>query len=67
MGVFWGSAMARKPEQHLANMKLLGEWFASGKVKPVISERVSLEQATGAIQRLAGRQAMGKIVVMPGA
>ncbi len=67
MGVFWGSAMARKPEQHLANMKLLGEWFASGKVKPVISERVSLAEAKGAIQRLAGRQAMGKIVVMPGA
>ncbi len=67
MGVFWGAAMARQPEQHLANMKLLGEWFAAGKVKPVISERVSLADAKGAIQRLASRQAMGKIVVLPGA
>jgi len=65
MGVFWGAAMARDPAQHLANMKQLGEWFAAGKVKPVISERVSLNQAKDAIQRLANRQVMGKVVVTP--
>ena len=65
MGVFWGAAMAKNPQQHLANMKQLGAWFAAGKVKPVISERVSLAQAKDAIQRLANRQVMGKVVVTP--
>lgn len=65
LGVFWGSAMARQPEQHLANMKLLGEWFAAGRVKPVISEHVPLDRARDAIQRLADRKVMGKVVITP--
>jgi len=65
LGVFWGDAMRREPAAHLANMKQLGEWFAAGKVKPVISERVPLAGAAAAIQRLADRQAMGKLVVLP--
>jgi len=46
-------------------MKQLGEWFASGKVRPVISERIPLAEAGAAIERLAGRRAMGKLVVLP--
>jgi len=65
LGVFWGDAMRREPAAHLANMKQLAEWFASGKVRPVISERVPLADAGAAIMRLANRQAMGKLVVLP--
>jgi NADPH2:quinone reductase len=65
VGVFWGEAMRREPQQHVANMRKLMQWFAQGKVKPVISERVPLEGAAAAIARLANRQAMGKIVVLP--
>jgi len=65
LGVYWGDAMRREPAAHLANMKQLGEWFAAGKVKPVISERIPLAQASAAIQRVASRQAMGKLVVLP--
>jgi NADPH:quinone reductase-like Zn-dependent oxidoreductase len=36
-------------------------------VRPVISERLALADAGAAIARLAGRQAMGKLVVLPGA
>jgi NADPH2:quinone reductase len=67
IGVFWGDAMRRDPAQHLANMKLLSEWFAAGKVRPVISERVPLAGAADAITRMANRQVMGKVVVLPGA
>lgn len=66
IGVFWGDAMRRDPAQHLANMKLLGEWFTAGKVRPVISERVPLSGAADAIARMANRQVMGKVVVLPG-
>jgi NADPH:quinone reductase len=65
LGVFWGAAVRRDLPAHLANMKQLAQWFAEGKVRPVVSERVPLAEATAAIQRLASRQAMGKLVVLP--
>ena len=67
IGVFWGDAVRRDPAQHLANMRQLAEWFAAGKVRPVISERVPLAGAADAIARMAKRQVMGKVVVLPGA
>ena len=65
LGVFWGAAVRRDLPAHLANMKQLAQWFAEGKVRPVVSERVPLDGAKEAIQRLAARQAMGKLVVLP--
>lgn len=65
LGVFWGSAVRRDPAAHQANMGQLAQWFAQGKVRPVISERVALADTAAAIQRLASRQAMGKLVVLP--
>ena len=53
------SAAARRQHAPLA------DWFAAGRVRPVISERVPLSGATAAIARLANRQAMGKLVVLP--
>uniref|UniRef100_UPI001FE89FCA zinc-binding dehydrogenase n=1 Tax=Burkholderia guangdongensis TaxID=1792500 RepID=UPI001FE89FCA len=65
LGVFWGDAMRRDPAQHMENMRLLGEWFAAGKVKPAITERVPLARAADAIARMANRQVKGKVVVHP--
>jgi NADPH2:quinone reductase len=65
LGVFWGEAMRRDPAQHAANMAQLGRWFAQGLLKPAITERVPLVHAAEAIQRLADRRAMGKLVVLP--
>lgn len=67
LGVFWGEAMRRDPAQHEANMAQLGRWFEQGLLRPAITERVPLDHAAAAIQRLADRQAMGKLVVLPGA
>jgi NADPH2:quinone reductase len=66
LGVFWGDAMRRDPAQHVANMCVLGEWFAAGKVRPAITERVPLARAADAITRIANRQVKGKIIVYPG-
>jgi len=65
LGVFWGAAMARDPKQLIADLQQLAGWFKEGKVKPPVTERVSLEDAADAIERLASRKAMGKIVVLP--
>jgi len=65
VGVYWGESVKHDPEGHLRNVKQLMEWFAAGKVKPSISERVPLGEAAGAMQRLIHRQVMGKVVILP--
>lgn len=65
LGVFWGDAMRRDPAQLLVDVKQLSTWFTEGRFRPPVTERVPLEGAMAAIQRLAGRQAKGKIVVLP--
>jgi NADPH2:quinone reductase len=37
--------------------------YAAGKVRPHVSERFPLERAGEAIAHLAGRKALGKVVV----
>jgi len=40
-------------------------WFAEGKIKPAVSERVSLEEAPAAMLRLLQRKVKGKVVIVP--
>ena len=63
LGVFWGDWVRRNPEGHLQNMELLTGWFESKALKPVISARFDLEHTVQAIEHLASRKAMGKVVV----
>jgi NADPH:quinone reductase len=65
LGVFWGDAMRRDPAQHAANMELLTEWCLSGKVRPAITESISLAGSIAAIARMANRQVRGKVIVKP--
>ncbi|MDO5678841.1 MAG: NADPH:quinone oxidoreductase family protein [Pelistega sp.] len=65
LGVFWGQAVRTYPEVHKANMSILLDWFTQGKIKPAITQRVTLNQAKQAIQDLADRKVQGKIVVLP--
>jgi NADPH2:quinone reductase len=66
LGVFWGEAAKRAPARQRADVERLLAWYAERRIDPVIGERVPLEQAAAAMARLAGRQAMGKIVVVQG-
>ncbi|PVM84605.1 NADPH:quinone oxidoreductase family protein [Caulobacter endophyticus] len=63
VGVFWGAAVARDPAGHAANVRELMDLYATGKIKPYVSERFPLEKAGDAIAHLASRKAMGKVVV----
>jgi len=65
VGVYWGESVKHDPEGHLRNVKQLMEWFAAGKVKPSISERVPLSEAAAAMKRLIHRQVKGKVVILP--
>jgi NADPH2:quinone reductase len=63
VGVFWGDFARRTPKVNAANIAELMQLYAKGAIKPLVSERYPLARAGAAIARLAGRQAMGKIVV----
>lgn len=65
VGVYWGDAKKHDPAGHAENMRQLSAWFAAGKIKPYISERVSLENTAAAMARLTSRQIKGKVVVLP--
>jgi NADPH2:quinone reductase len=66
VGVFWGGFSQRDPKANAANIAELMQLYAQGKIRPLVSERYPLARAGEAIARLAGRQAMGKIVVTMG-
>ena len=63
VGVFWGSFAQRQPQDNAANFQQLFAWHAEGKLKPLVSQTFPLEQAADAINHLAQRKAVGKVVV----
>jgi NADPH2:quinone reductase len=66
VGVFWGAFAQRDPAANAANTRELFALYERGAIRPTISDRVPLERAGEAIAALAGRRAMGKIVVTMG-
>ncbi len=66
VGVFWGAFARRDPKANAANTRALLDLYLKGEIKPVISERFPLEKGAEAISWLAGRKAMGKVVVTIG-
>src|SRR5437764_11786795 len=67
IGVYWGDWVQRDPEGQRRNATLLAAWFAQGKIRPAVSERVALADAPAAMTRLLERKVKGKVVVVPGA
>ncbi|MET0986085.1 MAG: NADPH:quinone oxidoreductase family protein [Steroidobacteraceae bacterium] len=65
VGVFWGAAAARDPALFRSQLAELLGMYTRGAIRPLVSERFPLERAGEAIACLAGRQAIGKIVVVP--
>lgn len=63
LGVFWGAFAQRQPADNAANFKQLFAWHAEGKLKPLVSQTYPLADAGAAIEQLAERKAVGKLVV----
>jgi NADPH:quinone reductase len=62
-GVFWGEAVRRNPEAHLANMRQVLAWVAEGRLKPRTHAVYPLAQIADAIGVLERREANGKVVL----
>ena len=65
VGVFWGDFVRREPALNVENMTQLLTWLHERKIHPLISKRYPLSQASHALDALLGRQAIGKLVVLP--
>ncbi len=63
IGVFWGSFAQRQPQDNVANFERLFAWYAEGKLKPLVSQTFALEDTAQAINTLAARKAVGKLVI----
>ena len=61
-GVFIGRFQQEEPQQNAQNLKEIGELLGSGKLTPFISETIPMSESVGAIERIAKRGVVGKVV-----
>jgi len=65
-GVFWGAFAARDPRANEAHVARLFRLWQTGQISPRVTETFSLARGGDAIAKMAGRGAIGKIVVTIG-
>ena len=61
-GVFIGRFQQEEPQQNAQNLKEIGELLGSGKLTPFISETIPMSGSIDAIERIAKRGVVGKVV-----
>jgi NADPH2:quinone reductase len=64
VGVFWGDFARREPQANAAMMAELGQWYAQGKVKPVIDRTMPMSDLKAAYAHMGSRGVMGKLVMV---
>ena len=64
VGVFWGDFAKREPKANAAMMGELAQWYAQGKVKPVIDRTMPMAELKAAYARMGSRAVMGKLVMV---
>ncbi len=62
VGVFWGDFKRREPAAFAAGLQQLSQWYAQGRIKPVLDCTLPMSQLKAAYLRMGERKAMGKIV-----
>lgn len=62
-GVFWGAFTMRDPARHQEHVATLFRLWAEGRINPRVTEVYPLARGGEAIAKLAGRGAIGKLVV----
>ena len=64
VGVFWGDFARREPKANAAMMAELAQWYAQGKVKPVIDRTMPMSELKAAYAHMGSRGVMGKLVMV---
>ena len=63
VGVFWGAFTAHEPDTNRLNAEAMYAMVASGALTPRITTRFPLDRAADALAEVAGRRALGRVVV----
>ncbi|MEV4918324.1 NADPH:quinone oxidoreductase family protein [Streptomyces tirandamycinicus] len=66
VGLHWGLYNRKDPQAVLRCHETLTDLAAKGLIKPLVSDRVALESAAEAVQRVADGTTTGRLVVLPG-
>ena len=64
VGVFWGDYSRREPKANAAMMAELAQWYAQGKVKPVIDRTMPMAELKAAYAYMGSRGVKGKLVMV---
>ncbi len=64
VGVFWGDFARREPQANAAMMSELANWYAQGRIKPVIDCTMPMSELKAAYARMGSRAVMGKLVMV---
>ena len=64
VGVFWGDFSRREPQANALMMQELTQWYAHGKIKPVIDRTMPMADLKAAYARMGTRGVMGKLVMV---
>jgi NADPH2:quinone reductase len=64
VGVFWGEFAKREPQANAAMMKQLAQWYAQGKIKPVIDQTLPMSALKQAFAIMGSRSVKGKLVLV---
>jgi len=65
VGVFWGDFTRKEVDAHLAAMAQLAAWHGQGKLRPLVSKRYALGDTAQALNDMAARKVIGKVVITP--
>lgn len=66
VGVFWGEFVRREPAANARALAELAQWYAQGKIKPVIDRVLPMTELPAAFERMGSREVQGKLVLTNG-
>ena len=64
VGVFWGTFTGLESEVNQKNIAEINQLLSEGKIKPLISKEVPMEDAVEAIKMIGNRGVIGKVVLV---
>lgn len=64
VGVFWGEFAKREPKANAVMMGELAQWYAQGRIKPVIDRTMPMAELPAAFARMGSRAVQGKLVLV---
>lgn len=63
VGVFWGEFAKREPMKNAAGLMQLAQWYAQGRIKPVVHTQLKMSELPAGFDLMSKRRVIGKLVL----